>query len=179
MMKKYLGSTITAFAAVVAPLFVVFPLLFAAIILCTAENSGTTVFLACMLCFCAAVWIIYIKREILQLYAWGSFEANCVKIHYPFAKEYSLEYEKCLAVGIGSYTHSLLNSRIGSKVFFIYFSYDYFETKYAEKMNLWKPSKKRIKVQFDKELYAYLLSNLPKKQVKMLEQSYRNSPLGG
>lgn len=177
-MKRYLGSTMTGYAAVVAPVFVVFPILFAAIILLTVEMSGAMVFFVFTLCSCSAVWIIYIKREILQLYARGTFEASCVKIHCPFVKEYSLDYENCLAVGIGSYTHGALNSRFRTKLYFIYLSYDYFDVKYSEKINLWKPNTRRIKVRFTNELYTYLLSNFPKKQAKMLEQSYLNSSLG-
>ena len=177
-MKKYLGSIMTAYAAVIAPLFIVLPLLFAVIILCTTDIGGASVFLSCMLCGYSVVWIIYIKRIMLQLYAWGNFSENCVKIRCPFFKEYVIDYEKCLAVGIGCYVHGILNSCSGSKLYFIYLSYDYFDTKYAEKINLWKPNFRRIKVRFDNKLYTYLLSNLPKKQAKMLEQSYRNSSLG-
>ena len=176
-MKKYLGSIMTAYAAVIAPLFIILPLLFAGIILFTVEISGATVFLTCMFCGCSVIWIIYIKREILQLYAWGYFWETCVKIRCPFIREFALDYEACRAVGIGCYTHGVLNSRLGTKHYFIYLSYDYFDVKYSERINLWKPSKQRIKVQFSNKVYVYLLSTLPKKQAKMLEQSYRNSPL--
>ncbi len=176
-MKKYLGSIMTAFAAVTAPLFVVLPLLAAAMILCTVEIGGATVFLACMLCACSAIWSIYIKREILQLYAWGDFKETCVKIRCPLIKEFSLDYEDCRAVGVGCYTHGVLNSRLGTKHYFIYLSYDCFDAKYSKRINLWKPNSRRIKVRFDAQLYTYLLSNLPSKQAKMLEQSYRNSSL--
>ena len=172
-MKKYLGSVMTAYAAVMAPLFVILPLLFAASLLCTTQISGVVIFLACLLCSCAVIWIIYIKKELLQLYAWGYFAENCVKIRCPFVKEFVLDYDKCLAVGIGSYTHGVLNSRWGSKQYFIYLSYDYFDSKYAEKINLWKPNTRGIKVRFDEKLYAWLLSNLPQKQAKMLEKANR------
>ena len=176
-MKKYLGSTMTAYAAVIAPLFVFFPLLFSVIILYTAEISGATVFLTCASCCCSVVWIVYIKRELLQLYAWGHFKETCVKVRCPFIREFSLDYEKCRVVGIDCYTHGVLNSRFGSKIYFIYFSYDYFDTQYHEKINSWKPNSQRIKVQFNNKLYDYLLLTLPEKQAKMLEQSYRSSPL--
>ena len=139
-MKKYLGSSMTAFAAVVTPLFVVLSLLFAGIILFTAEISGATVFLSCMCCGCSVIWFVFIKKEALQLYAWGTFEQTCVRIHSPFTSEIVLDYNKCKDVGIGWYTHGVLNSRIGSKIYFIYLSYEYFDEKYREKINLWKPN---------------------------------------
>ena len=172
-MKKYLGSTMTIFAAVGAPLFVVLSLLFAGIILFTAEISGATVFLCCMCCGCSAIWLVFIKKEVLQLYAWGTFEKTCVRIHSPFTSEIVLDYDKCKDVGIGCYTHGVLNSRIGSKIYFIYLSYDCFDEKYREKINLWKPNSQRIKVQFNKDLLEYLISCLPKNQAKMLEYSYQ------
>ncbi len=172
-MKKYLGSTMTVFAAVVAPLFVVLSLLFAGIILFTAEISGATVFLCCMGCGCSAIWLVFIKKEVLQLYAWGIFEKTCVRIHSPFISEIVLDYDKCKDVGIGCYTHGVLNSRIVSKIYFIYLSYDCFDEKYREKINLWKPNSQRIKVQLNKDLLEYLLSCLPKNQAKMLEYSYQ------
>ena len=176
-MKKYLGSVMTAYAAVIAPFFVIVPILFSVIILCTAEISGAVVFLVCLFFSCSVIWSIYIKKELLQLYAWGSFEGNCVKVHCPFIQEFVLDFDKCVAVGIGSYTHGVLNSRCGSKLYFIYLSYDYLDAKCIEKINFWKPSTRGIKVQFDYKLYKWLLSNLPQKQSKMLEQSYKNSSL--
>ena len=119
-MKQYLGSSMTAFAAVVTPLFVVLSLLFAGIILFTAEISGATVFLSCMCCGCSVIWFVFIKKEALQLYAWGTFEQTCVRIHSPFTSEIILDYDKCNDMGIGCYTHGVLNSRIGSKIYFIY-----------------------------------------------------------
>lgn len=171
MMKKYLGSTISAYVAVICPLAVVGPLFFAIAALCS-EISGATVFLSCMCCGCSVIWFVFIKKEALQLYAWGTFEQTCVRIHSPFTSEIILDYDKCKDMGIGCYTHGVLNSRIGSKIYFIYLSYDSFEEKYREKINLWKPNKRRIKVQFNIKLYEYLLSVLPKKQALMLQEDY-------
>ena len=177
-MKKYLGSVMTAYSAVIAPLFVMLPLLLAAVLLWTVEMSGATVFLISMACSCSVIWIIYIKKEILQLYAWGYFGETCVKIHCPFTREFALDYEKCRAVGIGYYTHGVLKSRLGTRIYFIYLSYDYFDAEYSDKINLWKPNTHGIKLQFHPKIYDYLLATLPEKQAKMLEQSYRNSSLG-
>ena len=172
-MKKYLGSAMHAYAAIVSPLFVILPLLFAAIILFTAEINEATIFLFCMCCGCAVFWLLFIKREALQLYAWGCFEETCVRIHSPFLPEIVLDYEKCKDVGIGCYTHGVSNSRIGVKIYSIYLSYDCFDEQYRESINLWKPNSRRIKVKFSQDVFDLLVANLPQRQAKMLENSYQ------
>ena len=81
-------------------------------------------------------------------------------------------YEKCSGCGIGLYTHGILNSKAGTRMYFIYLSYDMFDERFREDINLWKPSQTRIKVQFDVKLYDYLLTVLPKKQSRMLLRDY-------
>ena len=171
-MKKYLGSRMTAYAAVICPLLVIAPLLFAIVALCS-EISTATLLLAVLCCSCSVIYIIYIQKEALQLYAWGVFEETAVRVRCFLRNDFALDYEKCLGVGIEHYNHNAIHTNIGSKVFFIYLSYDYYETKYRGKINLWKPNERRIKVQFDKKLYEYLLSVLPKKQAMMLQQDFR------
>ena len=170
-MKKYLGSQMTAFAAVVCPLFVIAPLLFAIVALCS-EVSPATLFLSALCCGCSIFYAVYIRKEALQLYAWGVFEETAVRVRCFLRNDFALDYEKCLGVGIEHYNHNAIHN-IGSKVFFIYLSYDYYETEYRGKINLWKPNERRIKVQFDKNLYEYLLLVLPKKQAMMLQQDFR------
>ena len=171
-MKKYLGSPMTAYAAVMCPLFVVAPLLFAIVALCS-EISTATLFLAVLCCSSSFFFAIYIHKEAIQLYAWGIFEETAVRVCCFLRNDFALDYEKCLGVGIEHYKHNAIHTKIGTKVFFIYLSYDYYETKYRGKINLWKPNERRIKVQFDKNLYEYLLSVLPKKQAMMLQQDFR------
>ncbi len=171
-MKKYLGSSFTAFAAIVLPLLLCFPLLFGASALC-AEISATTVllFLGCILC--SVVLILYLMMVSIQLYSWGYFKSSEVTIKSFLSKPYSIQYSKCCGCGIGYYTHGILNSHVGTKVHFIYLSYEPFVEKYRSKMNLWKPSNTRIKVKFSKELYDYLISVLPKTQALMLARDYK------
>jgi len=170
-MRKYLGSKITAFAAIVAPLFVCCPLLFGIFAL-RAEISGATAFLFCGGLACTFVWSLYIKNSWNQLYSWGYFMGEAVRIKTFFSPNISLSYEKCKGCGIGFYTHGILNSKLGSKVYFIYLSYDALDEHYRTNMNLWKPSKTRIKVRFSKKLYDYLLLTMPKKQSQMLARDY-------
>ena len=170
-MKKYLGSKITAFAAVVAPLFLCCPLLCGVFVLCT-EISGATVFLFCGGLACSFVWGLYIKNTKNQLYSWGYFMCDAVRIKTLFSPNISMVYEKCKGCGIGFYTHGVLNSGAGSKVYFIYLSYDILDEYYRTNINLWKPSQTRIKVQFSKKLYDYLCAIMPRKQSQMLIQDY-------
>ena len=60
-MKKYLGSRMTAYAAVICPLLVIAPLLFAIVALCS-EISTATLLLAVLFCSCSVIYIIYKKK---------------------------------------------------------------------------------------------------------------------
>lgn len=171
-MRKYLGSKITAFATIVAPLFVCFPLLFGVYALC-AEISGATLFLLLGCIACAFVWGFYIKNIRNQLYSWGYFTKDGVQIKTCFSKSTTMVYEKCKGCGIGFYTHGILNSKVGTKIYFIYLSYDMFNERFREEINLWKPSPTQIKVQFDAKLYDYLLAVLPEKQSRMLLRDHK------
>lgn len=170
-MRKYLGSKITAFAAIAAPLFVCVPLLLGVCALC-AEVSGATVFLMAGGIACTFIWGLYIKSIGNQLYSWGYFTSEGVRIKTCFSKSTIMVYEKCSGCGIGLYTHGILNSKVGTRMYFIYLSYDMFDERFREDINLWKPSQTRIKVQFDAKLYDYLLTVLPKKQSRMLLRDY-------
>lgn len=171
-MRKYLGSKITAFAAIVVPLFICFPLLLGVCALC-AETSGATVFLAFGGMACAFIWGLYLKRIRNQLYSWGYFTSDGVQIITCFSKSTTMAYQKCKGCGIGFYTHGILNSKVGTKLYFIFLSYDTFNERFREDINLWKPSKTQIKVQFDAKLYDYLLTVLPEKQSRMLLLDYK------
>lgn len=170
-MRKYLGSRISAFAAIIAPLFLFGPLLFGISALC-AEISVATLCLAAGGMACAVVWGFYIKSIWQQLYSWGHFTSDGVQIMTPFSKGTTIVYEKCKGCGIGFYTHGILNSKVGTKIYFIYLSYDVFDERFRADINLWKPSKTRIKAQFDPQLYNYLRTVLPERQSRMLFRDY-------
>lgn len=170
-MKKYLGSKMTAYAAIIAPLFILGPLLFCVWVLC-AEISEATVFLALGCVACAFVWGLYIKDKCEQLYSWGYFRDEGIRVKALFSKERTIEYNKCRSCGIGYYIHGVLNSKIGTKVFYVFFSYDVFNESYRTNMNLWRPSQVQIKVEFSKKLYDYLMEVLPQKQSEMLHCDY-------
>ena len=110
-----------------------------------------------------------------QLYSWGDFKENAVYVSVPFQKQFTIEYDKCKGCGIGMYRHAFMNSKnsiLGSNVYFVFMSIDYFPEKYRTQINLWKPSQTQIKVQFSKRLYSYLMTVLPKKQAMMLKADY-------
>lgn len=169
-MKKYLGSKMTAYAAIVILIFVFGPVLFGVYTL-TVEVDGATVLLALGLA-CTVVWALYIKEVRNQLYSWGHFYDEGVQVKTLFSKVHTMEYKKCRGCGIGYYIHGVLNSNVGSKIFYIFFSYDVFDESYRAHMNLWKPTQTQIKVEFSKKLYNYLLEVLPSKQSAMLRRDY-------
>ncbi len=171
-MRKYLGSLLTAYAAVIAPLFVCGPVVFAISALCS-QISVETVFLACGCIACALVWGLYIKKISNQLYSWGHFTNHDVRIITGVSRRSTIVYEKCKSCGIGFYTHGVLNSKVGTKIYFIFLSYDRFDESYRSNINLWLPSQSQIKVQFSQKLFNYLLAVLPPKQSQMLSRDYR------
>lgn len=171
-MKKYLGSTITAFGAFMAPIFVLFPIFFLIVIL-SAEVSGATIFLAFGCMICSFLWSRYVAQISNQLYSWGYFRSENILVRSLFAKETTISYAKCNGCGIGFYTHGILNSRVGSKFYFIFFSYDSFDETYRSRINQWKPSETRVKVQFSQKLYDYLIKTLPPKQAHKLQRDFQ------
>ena len=169
-MKRYLGSAITAFAAFMIPFFILFPVAFAILVLSVEISFATSlIFLGCI--SCSITFFIYLKQVNNQIYTWGYFSSNNVEIKTLFSKGYTINYSSCKACGIALYTHGFLNS-VGSNKFFIFLSYNRFDEKYRYKINLWKPSRTQIKVEFDTNLYNYLLTVLPDKQVRMLVNDY-------
>jgi len=58
------------------------------------------------------------------------------------------------------------------EIYFMFLSYDLFDESFRWNMNLWKSSQTRIKVQFNKKLYDYLLTVLPKDLSQMLRRDY-------
>ena len=171
-MKKYLGSEITVFAAIIIPIFLCFPPAFGFFAMCS-KISVATVFLTLGGVGCSVIWGLYTKKYINQLYSWGIFQKKAVKVITLFSKNSIILYDKCKSCGIGFYTHGVFNSQIGTKVFFIFLSYDVFNEKFRSKINLWKPTETRIKVKFSKRLYEYLLTVLPRKQSLMLQNDYK------
>ena len=171
-MKRYLGSAITAFAAIVEPLFCVGCLIFGLTALCSQVNVET-IFVAILYFSGAFSMGLYMKIGYKQLYSWGRFGENGVEIQMLFSKKKTmLQYRKCRECGIGFYTHGILNSAVGTKVYFIFLSQDVLDETHRTNMNLWKPGEFGIKVAFDKKLYIYLLSVLPKKLQQKLQKDY-------
>ena len=171
-MRRYLGSKFTAYAAVAVPLFIFAPIPFGLSALCS-EISGATVFIALGCAACTVIWGIYAWRIRSQLYSWGYFYRNEIRVKSLFSKDSTIMYEKCKGCGIGFYVHGVLNSNAGTKVHFIFFSYDVFDESYRTNMNLWKPSEIRIKVEFSKKLYNYLIDALPARQSLLLQRDYK------
>ena len=119
------------------------------------------------------IWAIYLKGISPQLYTWGIFGNNEVRIKTVFSKETFMIYEKCRGCGIAFYEHRALNSKLlRTRVYFIFLSYDAFNESFRSCINLWKPSKEKIKVKFSKALYEHLIEVLPKKQSLALRRDY-------
>jgi len=167
----------TMYAAIVAPILALLPLVLGVLML-TSKVEAITIILFCCMVFCSVVIGIYIVSVSNQLYSWGFFQENGVYVKTLFSKPYLVEYERCSEIGIDYYIHGVFNSEAGSKIFFIYFSNESLPTEYRGHINLWKPSKYRIKVKFDKKLYNYLLTVLPNKRVLKLQFDFKRNNMG-
>jgi hypothetical protein len=170
-MRKHLGS---GYAAILTPFFIVFPIVFAIIAL-SSEISAATVFLSVLCVSCCVLWGHFFWKRRNILYAWGTFRENDVYVKMLFDKSFSLSYDKCRSCGIAFYRHTFLNVRksaLGSELFYIFLSVDFFDEKYRNQINLWAPSKSRIKVRFSRDLFDYLLARLPQKQADMLKRDF-------
>lgn len=176
-MKKYLGGYIGAYCAIILLILSVFSIGFG-IFAVFCERSIATFFLLAMCLCCCICGMLYLWICRYQLLSWGTFKDTAVYVSVPFQKPFAIEYEKCKSCGIGMYRHAFMNlqnSLLGSNVYFIFMSVDYFPEKYRTQINLWKPSQKQIKVQFSKKLYSYLLTVLPRKQAMMLKSDYERT----
>ena len=65
-MRKYLGSTMTAYAAIMLLIFMCVPPVLGILLLFSREISGATVFLALITIFLSVLCGIYIKQNALQ-----------------------------------------------------------------------------------------------------------------
>lgn len=171
-MRKYLGSKMTIYAAIMAPCFIIGPTIFAVIIL-TSQINFESILLAFGCVTCTIIWGAYMHQVGIQLYSWGTFSDKGIQIKTLISRRYIVDYAKCKSIGIGMYVHGILNSNVGSKVKFIFFSYEPFDEKYRFAINLWRPTKTRVKVVFDRKLYEYLLTVLPENQARHLENDYK------
>ncbi len=164
----------TVFAAIISPLFIIFPIFFGVIIL-RSQFNGAAVFLMIMCMSCSVIWGYFLLSKRNVLYSWGVFQPNAVHVKVLFEKTATIPYEKCKSCGIAFYRHALLNdskSLFGSDCFFIFLSMDSFDEKYRNRINMWLPSQNRIKVRFSKKLYNHLINWLPSKQANMLKKDY-------
>ena len=172
-MRKYLGS---AFAAIVSPCFIVFPVVLMMLIIRESNNIDAATILLCIMCISGSImWGNFVWKQRKILYVWGYFQPCAVYVKILFNKTFPIYYDQCKSCGIAYYRHAFMNntnSILGSDLYFIYLSLDTFNEKYRNNINLWIPSQNRIKVKFNKELYEQLLLWLPQKQADMLIKDY-------
>ena len=166
---RYIGNYLTVFLAFAYLLLLLLPVMLAVIILNSQMNYATA-FITLMCIMTVIVLIIYGKKVSLfsQLYTWCIFEDDGVAIKTLFSKKYKLYYTQCRDIGVIYYIHGILNSRLGSKQFFIYLSYDMIPAKCINEANHLIPTKTTIKISYNKSTFNYLTSVLPKKQKEIL-----------
>lgn len=171
-MIRYLGSFMTAYCAIVLPLTsIIMPLALGAIFL-TPPIEPVSIVISIFCVLCVIVGFINMRKVSRQLYSWGIFKKDGISIVSFLRCKTTILYKNCKSCGIGYYFHSVAGTDIGSRVCYIFFSYDPFEESYRTRMNMWKPTDTRIKIDFDKKTYNYLLSVLPDAYVRVLQRDY-------
>ena len=171
-MKKYLGTWMNFYCAFLCPVLILFSLAFAVLVL-SAHISFSTIFIAAC-CFAFALLIAYIAyQNRYSLFAFAYFGSDGVHIKCLFSPESFIPYTNFNYIGIGMYVHGVMNTKLGSKLFYIIFSCEGFDEKLKLNINHWKASKTRIKAGFDPKLYKHLLMVLPPKQKLKLLEDYR------
>ena len=136
-------------------------------------------------CFLASFFIFYMiairARGLEQFYGIGYFDEKGFTIKIPFMRKKYIEYAKCKELGIAYYVHGAGQSGelgYGTYCFYIYFSYGIFNEKYRSHINQWHLTRTNAKIGFNKELYDYLVSVLPKNQADVLRHDYVRFDLG-
>ena len=171
--KRYLGNFISIYCILALFVFLMILILFSICVL-TAKISPATIFIFIMCIFLGSLLLYYSFSVANQLFTWCEFCEKYIIIKTLFYRPYKIYYSKCSDVGIGYYIHGVLNSHLGTKIKYIYFSYYKVEKTYKSHINLLKPTKTFIKIGYRKSTYEFLLKNLPPKQAVMLEKSYIN-----
>lgn len=172
-MKKYFGGAMGAYVGIMGILFIVGPLIFGVVILTTGIDFYSIII--ALFCVAAPIFMIIVIRQTrlyLLCYSWGTFDENGVHVKSLFSKNFEIEYAKCKSIGIGLYVHGVLNSDLGSKEKYIFFSYGGFREQFRLNINQWQPNETRIKVKYSKKLYNYLLTVLPEEQANVLKNDY-------
>ena len=160
------------YCAFLCPMLMLFSLAFAVLVLST-HISFPTIFIATC-CFAFALLIAYIAyQNRYSLFAFGHFDFEGVHIKCLFSPEDFIPYTNFNYIGIGMYVHGVMNTKLGSKHFYIILSCEGFDEKLKLDINRWKASEKRIKAGFDPKLYKHLLMVLPTKQKLKLQEEYR------
>ena len=171
-MKKYLGGAMTIYCAIIPIIAIIIFIKLSIVIFERGIDFFSIVFALWCVGF-VIIWGLIMHKYTLQFYSWGIFDEKGIQIKTLFSKKcIEIEYAKCKSIGIGLYVHGVMGSGLGSKVKYIFFSYQPFNEDYRLNINLWQPSPTRIKIEFSKKLYDYLLTVLPEEQATCLKNDY-------
>lgn len=169
-MKMYLGSYIDLYCVCCLFVLLLLTLSFSIIVL-MSEISFATLFILIM---CIGTLLIYgylFVRLNNQFLLWGVFNEKGIVVKTIFKKSVCFEYSKCKDIGLAYYVHHLWYSSVGSKVKYIYLSYDIVDKKYLKQINKLKNNERFIKIRFCPKAYRYLKENMPYKQKSMLNDT--------
>ncbi len=166
-MKRYAGDYMTAYCGFVLLVFTLGPIVFSCYLL--LPNIGYAQILFSFLCVVnsglCAYWMISRSET---MYCWYVFNEEGIVVKNIFKRTYLVSYSEFANVGIGYYIHGVMNSDIGSKMYYIFFSKQMIDDQYKSQINLVKPSKTFLKIGFNQKTYQYLVEHLSNSHVKLL-----------
>lgn len=165
----------TAYCAIVLPIVsVILPISLVSILLyVTISTNQPAGWMLCIFFTGSAVWGVFLMRLVgRELYSWGMFDKDGIRIVSLMRGKTTILYKNCKSCGIGYYFHSAAGTAIGSRVCYMFLSYEPFDESYRTRMNMWKPSDTRIKIEFNKKTYNYLMSVLPESHAKIMKRDY-------
>ena len=173
--KKHYKIVISILGTIILPSFILLPITFSVIVL-LSKISVSTIILAIMFLSSSISLIVYYFQKRELLYTWCVFYPDCVVVKGLFQKGHKIVYTSCKSCGISYYRHAFMNSQsslFGSNMYYLFFSIEPFDEHFRSCINLWPPSKTKLKVRFSKSVFRFLNECLPNKQKQMINSDFK------
>ena len=175
VIKKYIGTSHPLLTIIMLPVLLCLLPLSLSILALTSSISFITIVIALFGIGNSINGLLYIIKRCRIVYSRAWFKEECIEIHSLFQEKRIIRYDEIQSSGIAVYKHAYMNNPngLGTNVFFLYISKGFFNEKYRYQVNLWKMSSVDLKVEFDKNLYEFLIKKLPTKPTLSLTHDYK------
>ena len=149
-MKRYVATPVWGIIASAVLLTAVSVFVSAFVVLFCLKTDETTIMLFFLLLFCSGPLLAAVVNGSYALFSIADFKNDSIHIRSLFQKNYSIEYGKCIDIGIGGYIHG----RGGHGFFqsFIYFSKHKLSDEEKENINMIRMSDSFFRIAYNKKL---------------------------